>query len=179
MTRLDLPHRRYNPLLDEWVLSSPHRLQRPWQGQVEPPAPEHQSSYDPECYLCPRNARAGGKRNPDYKTTFVFDNDFPALLPDAAASDEAADGLLRARNERGVCRVLCFSRRHDLTLARMSPAEIRLVVDAWAGQVSELGGRPELRHVQVFENKGPEMGASNPHPHCQVWATERLPTYPA
>ena len=181
MARLDLPHRRYNPLLDEWVLCSPHRLQRPWQGQVEQPTPETRPPYDPECYLCPGNSRAGGHRNPDYKTTFVFDNDFPALLPDLRP-DEAgadADGLLVARSERGVCRVLCFSPRHDLTLARMTAPEIRLVVDAWAEQVHELGGRPELRHVQVFENKGAEMGASNPHPHCQIWATERVPTYPA
>lgn len=179
MTQFNLPHRRYNPLLDDWVLCSPHRLQRPWQGQVEPPTPESRPAYDPDCYLCPGNARAGGKRNPDYDTTFVFDNDFPALLPDVPPDNGWTDGLLRARNERGVCRVLCFSPRHDLTLARMSPAEIRLVVDAWAEQVSELGARPELRHVQVFENKGPEMGASNPHPHCQIWATERVPAYPA
>jgi UDPglucose--hexose-1-phosphate uridylyltransferase len=179
MTRFNLPHRRHNPLLDEWVLCSPHRLQRPWQGQVEPPTAESRPAYDPDCYLCPGNARAGGQRNPGYQTTFVFDNDFPALLPDVPPDNGWTEGLLRARNERGVCRVLCFSPRHDLTLARMSPAEIRMVVDAWAEQVSELGARPEVRHVQVFENKGPEMGASNPHPHCQIWATERVPTYPA
>lgn len=175
MTRLDRPHRRYNPLVDEWVLCSPHRLQRPWQGQVEPPASESRPAYDPACYLCPGNARAGGQRNPDYRTTFVFDNDYPALLSDVPPEEPSADGLLRSHNERGVCRVLCFSPRHDLTLARMSAAEIRGVVDAWADQVRELGGRPEIRHVQVFENKGPEMGASNPHPHCQVWATEHVP----
>jgi UDPglucose--hexose-1-phosphate uridylyltransferase len=175
--RFDLPHRRYNPLLDEWVLCSPHRLQRPWQGQVEPPAPEGRPAYDAECYLCPRNARAGGKRNPDYTGTFVFDNDFPALLPDVPADEGSGEGLLRAKSERGVCRVVCFSPRHDLTLARMGDAEIRLVVDAWAEQVEQLGGQPRLRHVQVFENKGAEMGASNPHPHCQVWATEHVPTF--
>jgi UDPglucose--hexose-1-phosphate uridylyltransferase len=176
MTRLDRPHRRYNPLLDEWVLCSPHRLQRPWQGQVEPPAPETRPAYDPECYLCPGNARAGGQRNPGYPATFVFDNDYPALLADVPKEEADAEGLLRSHNERGVCRVLCFSPRHDLTLARMGTAEIRGVVDAWADQVRELGGRPEIRHVQVFENRGPEMGASNPHPHCQVWATERVPS---
>ena len=179
MTRFDLPHRRYNPLLEEWVLVSPHRLQRPWQGQVEAPAPESRPRYDPECYLCPGNARAGGKRNPEYTGTFAFDNDYPALLPDAPAGESHADRLLRTRNERGVCRVLCFSARHDLTVARMSVPEIRGVVDAWAEQVTELGARPELRHVQVFENKGAEMGASNPHPHCQIWATEHVPTFAA
>ncbi|HEY7510435.1 MAG TPA: UDP-glucose--hexose-1-phosphate uridylyltransferase [Vicinamibacteria bacterium] len=179
MTRLDLPHRRYNPLLDEWVLVSPHRLQRPWQGQVEPPAAEARPAYDPECYLCPGNARAGGKRNPPYTSTFAFDNDYPALLPDVPSDEGSADGLLRARNERGICRVVCFSPRHDLTLARMDAAGIRGVVDAWAEQVSELGARRELRHVQVFENKGAEMGASNPHPHCQVWATEHVPSFAA
>ena len=175
--RFDLPHRRYNPLLDEWVLCSPHRLQRPWQGQVEPPAPESRPAYDPDCYLCPRNARAGGKRNPDYAATFVFDNDFPALLPDVPADEASGEGPLRAKSERGICRVVCFSPRHDLTLARMSDAEIRLVVEAWAQQVEELAGQQGLRHVQVFENKGPEMGASNPHPHGQVWATEHVPTF--
>jgi UDPglucose--hexose-1-phosphate uridylyltransferase len=176
MTRLDLPHRRYNPLLDEWVLCSPHRLQRPWQGQVEPDSPEARPHYDPVCYLCPGNQRAGGQRNPDYPATFVFDNDYPALLPDAPPDEGTSDGLLRARQERGVCRVLCFSPRHDLTLAGMNASETRLVVDAWADQVRELGGRRDIRHVQVFENKGAEMGASNPHPHCQVWATEHVPT---
>jgi UDPglucose--hexose-1-phosphate uridylyltransferase len=183
MTPADRPHRRYNPLLQEWVLCSPQRLQRPWQGQVEPPAPEERPSYDPTCYLCPGNERAGGKRNPPYRSTFVFDNDFPALSPEVPAAGPVSplphEGLLVGRAERGVCRVLCFSPRHDLTLARMSAAEIRGVVDAWAGQVTDLGRRPELRHVQVFENKGPEMGASNPHPHCQVWATEHVPSYAA
>jgi UDPglucose--hexose-1-phosphate uridylyltransferase len=177
MTALDRPHRRHNPLLDEWVLCSPHRLQRPWQGQVEAPVPETRPAYDPGCYLCPGNERAGGRGNPAYTSTFVFDNDYPALLPDTPPDAGTTDGLLRARNERGVARVVCFSPRHDLTLARMSEAEIRGVVEAWAEQVSELGARSDIRHVQVFENKGPEMGASNPHPHCQVWATEHVPTY--
>src|SRR5262245_16992332 len=139
MTRLDRPHRRYNPLLDEWVLCSPHRLQRPWQGQVEPPAPETRPPYDPGCYLCPGNERAGGHRNPKYTGTFVFDNDFPALLPDVAPEAPEAEGLIRSHNEKGVGRVLCFSPRHDLTLARMSSPEIRGVVDAWAEEVRELG----------------------------------------
>jgi UDPglucose--hexose-1-phosphate uridylyltransferase len=173
-------HRRFNPLLEEWVLCSPGRLGRPWQGQNEPPAAETLPRYDPDCYLCPGNVRANGERNPDYAGTFAFDNDFPSL--DAHAYDqetEPADELLRAVSESGVCRVLCFSPRHDLTLARMDHAGIRGVVDAWAEEVARLSEREGIRHVQVFENKGAMMGCSNPHPHCQVWATEHLPTGPA
>jgi len=173
-------HRRYNPLLDEWVLCSPGRLQRPWQGQVEAAPPGQLPAYDPGCYLCPGNARAGGARNPPYTATFAFDNDFPALGPASeAAMSEPADGLLVARRVSGVCRVLCFSPRHDLTLALMSPAEIRPVVDAWAEESARLAAREDVVHVQVFENKGEMMGASNPHPHCQVWATAHLPTLAA
>jgi UDPglucose--hexose-1-phosphate uridylyltransferase len=168
-------HRRYNPLLDEWVLCSPGRLQRPWQGQVESTSDEELPAYDPACYLCPGNARAGGARNPAYTSTFAFDNDFPALVPAPAAAG-AEDPLLVARPEAGLCRVLCFSPRHDLTLALMSPAEIRPVVDAWAEESTRLGARDDVAHVQVFENKGEMMGCSNPHPHCQVWATAHVPT---
>jgi UDPglucose--hexose-1-phosphate uridylyltransferase len=175
------PHRRYNPLLDEWVLCSPHRLQRPWQGQIEPAPPEDLPAYDPACYLCPGNLRANGARNPSYASTFVFDNDFPALLPYGGPQGGTAedDGLLRTEPESGVCRVLCFSPRHDLTLARMDAGSIRAVVDAWAEEVTSLGSRSEIRHVQVFENKGAMMGCSNPHPHCQIWATEHVPTGPS
>jgi len=173
-------HRRYNPLLDEWVLCSPGRLDRPWRGQTEAAAGEALPRYDPDCPLCPGNRRASGARNPDYTSTFAFDNDFPALSPDAGAADDAdvapADPLLRQHAETGVCRVLCFSPRHDLTLAGMEPSAIRLVVDAWADEVARLGGRDDIGHVQVFENKGAMMGCSNPHPHCQVWATAHVPT---
>jgi UDPglucose--hexose-1-phosphate uridylyltransferase len=154
---------------------------RPWQGQVEPAAPESRPRYDPGCYLCPGNARAGGQRNPDYEATFVFDNDFPALLPDAAEQGlpRNGGGLLRADAVRGVCRVVCFSPRHDLSLGEMPVEGIRRVVDAWAEEVARLAGLGFIRHVQVFENRGAMMGCSNPHPHGQIWATDHVPALPA
>jgi UDPglucose--hexose-1-phosphate uridylyltransferase len=171
------PHRRYNPLTGEWVLVSPHRTKRPWRGQVERPPQETRPPYDPTCYLCPGNERAGGARNPDYHSTFVFTNDFSALLTDTPQAPGGQHPLLRAESESGTCRVLCFSPRHDLTLPEMSLAEIRAVVDVWAAQTAELGAR--YRWVQVFENKGAVMGCSNPHPHGQVWAGNALPNEPA
>jgi len=173
------PHRRYNPLLDEWVLCSPHRLERPWQGQTEDAAGEGLPPYDPSCYLCPGNTRASGGRNPPYTDTFAFDNDFPALLDAPSAEDLPNDDLLRAENARGICRVLCFSPRHDLTLARMDRRGIRRVVDLWADEWTALGSRPFVSWVQLFENKGAMMGCSNPHPHCQAWATSWVPVLPA
>lgn len=172
------PHRRYNPLLDEWVLCSPHRLERPWLGETAPPPDDPLPAYDPSCYLCPGNVRANGARNPDYPGTFVFDNDFPALLASSDAGPPRHP-LLHAAPATGVCRVICFSPRHDTTLAHMSPAEVLRVVDTWADEVATLGARPDIAYVQVFENKGAIMGCSNPHPHCQVWATGHVPTYPA
>lgn len=172
------PHRRYNPLLDEWVLCSPHRLERPWQGETAAPATETLPAYDPSCYLCPGNVRASGARNPAYTGTFVFDNDFPALLPESSV-EPPRHPLLRAEPATGVCRVICFSPRHDTTLAHMPPADILPVVDTWAEEVARLGARPDIGYVQVFENKGAMMGCSNPHPHCQVWATSHVPMYPA
>jgi UDPglucose--hexose-1-phosphate uridylyltransferase len=171
------PHRRYNPLTGEWVLVSPHRTQRPWQGQVEKAPPDTRPAYDPNCYLCPGNERAGGNRNPEYTSTFVFTNDFAALLPDTPPATANGHPLTRLESQEGTCRVICFSPRHDLTLPEMAVEDIRRVVDVWAKQITELGRR--YRWVQVFENKGAMMGASNPHPHGQVWAESALPNEPA
>lgn len=169
------PHRRLNRLTGEYVLVSPHRTARPWQGQVEDPVPDSRPAYDPDCYLCPGNTRAGGVRTARYTSTYVFDNDFAALLPDTEPVAPVSGGLLVAEAERGICRVLCFSPRHDLTLGGMERKEIRQVVDAWADQYTELGAIPWVAHVLIFENRGAMMGASNPHPHGQIWAEERLP----
>ena len=169
------PHSRYNPLTREWVLVSPHRNQRPWQGQVEKTVDEQPPQYDALCYLCPGNARAGGVKNPPYTSTFVFDNDFPALLSDTPAGSFKQDGLISAQSEQGICRVICFHPRHDLTIARMELASLRRVVDVWTEQYVELGSIGWINNVQIFENRGALMGASNPHPHCQVWSTASLP----
>ncbi len=185
MARLDLselqqhPHRRFNPLLREWVLVSPHRTDRPWQGQVEKPRADSIPTFDPNCYLCPGNERAGGIRNPPYASTFVFDNDFAALLPTTPQLDREESGLLIARSERGICRVACFSPRHDLTLSRMDEKDIRKVIDLWIEQYTVLGAEPWINSVLIFENRGAMMGASNPHPHCQIWANATVPNDPS
>jgi UDPglucose--hexose-1-phosphate uridylyltransferase len=177
VTRLDFSeasHRRLNPLTGEWVLVSPHRMKRPWQGKREAVPATALLVHDPQCYLCAGNLRANGERNPDYSHTFVFDNDFAALTPDAPP-ERVEDGLLVAEGESGVCRVLCFSPRHDLTLAQMEIDEIARVVDAWVEETINLGARPDIASVQIFENRGEIMGCSNPHPHGQIWATRHLP----
>jgi len=171
----DTPHRRFNPLTREWIVVSPHRTQRPWQGKVEKTQVEDSVPYDPDCYLCPGNARAGGAHNPRYSSTFVFENDYAALLPNPAEVAMEHDDLLLAGTERGICRVGCFSPRHDLTIPRMSVPELRSAVDMWIEQFNDLGSREWVQHVQIFENRGAMMGASNPHPHCQIWATAHLP----
>ncbi len=169
------PHRRFNPLTGEWVLVSPQRTNRPWQGQTEKDEAVTQSAYDPDCYLCPGNARAGGVRNPNYESTFVFDNDFAVLKPDTPVDRFERDGLLIAESEPGICRVVCFSPRHNLTIAGMNLADLRKVVDTWVEQHGALGANPMINYVQIFENRGAMMGASNPHPHSQIWSSHRLP----
>ena len=184
------PHRRRNPLTGEWVLVSPHRTQRPWQGRVEDEAQAARPAYDPTCYLCPGNARAGGVSNPAYTSTFVFDNDFAALRPGRSMGSDSIGGAIGAESdpidpddlfvaalEPGRCRVICFSPRHDVTLPDMELPAIRGVVDTSAEQYAALGSDPAIGHVQIFENKGEIMGCSNPHPHGQIWAQASLPLH--
>ena len=181
----DSPHRRWNPLRQSWVLVSPHRTQRPWQGEVAQKTTPSAVSYDPTCYLCPGNERAGGAVNPPYEGVFEFVNDYAALLPDPTGPSEGPDSegfgspLLRAKPARGLCKVLCYHPDHSLTLARMTPSEIRPVVDAWAEEYEQLGALDWIRYVQIFENRGAMMGASNPHPHGQIWSTDFVPDEPA
>jgi UDPglucose--hexose-1-phosphate uridylyltransferase len=171
------PHRRLNALTNEWMLVSPHRATRPWQGEVAKLPTTSEPAYDPSCYLCPGNLRAGGIRNPAYSSTFVFDNDFAALQPHTLRDRIDVDykGLVVAEGESGICRVICFSPRHDLTLATMELDAIEPVVRTWVEQFRELGELENINHVQIFENRGAMMGASNPHPHCQIWATSSIP----
>jgi UDPglucose--hexose-1-phosphate uridylyltransferase len=166
------PHRRYNPLRDEWILVSPHRAKRPWQGQEDAPESGERPAYDPDCYLCPDNRRVTGETNPHYTGTYVFANDFAALLP-GAPSPNNGDPLFRAEGAHGTSRVICFSPDHSKSLPELALPQIAAVIDTWADQVAELGRT--YSNVQVFENKGAMMGCSNPHPHGQVWATDYLP----
>lgn len=171
-------HRRYNPLLDEWVLCSPGRLERPWLGAREAESSVVLPAHDPGCYMCPGNERASGARNPHYRGVYVFDNDYPALRPEMTRAEELAHPLLVSVPERGRCRVVCFSERHDRHLGSMTPQEVRLVVDAWTTESERLAGAGAHRYVQIFENRGAMMGASNPHPHGQIWAAEHVPSIP-
>ncbi|MDX2077173.1 MAG: UDP-glucose--hexose-1-phosphate uridylyltransferase [bacterium] len=169
----DHPHRRYNPLIGEYVLVSPHRMKRPWQGKVERISQEARPPHDPTCYLCAGNTRANGEKNPSYTSTYVFTNDFASLLPDTPSSPPPDNILLQTQSVRGTCKVICFSPRHDWTLPEMPLADIHTVINVWAEQTIELG--MTYQWVQVFENKGEIMGCSNPHPHGQIWAQDILP----
>ena len=178
MFQIRQPHRRYNPLTGDWVLVSPHRLERPWQGSVEKEQSGSLPEYDPHCYLCPGNSRADGRKNPDYRGTYVFDNDFPALLEETGEGELNVNELILARNEYGRCRVLCFSPRHDLSLSGMDHDMIGGVVRAWTEEYTTLGSDEKINYVMIFENRGEMMGCSNPHPHCQIWANETVPVLP-
>ena len=175
----DHPHRRLNPLTNDWILVSPHRAKRPWQGQVEKTILDERPKYDPTCYLCAGNERAGGKINPDYKGTFVFTNDFSALLNDTPQGVVNEDSLFQAQSESGICKVICFSEDHSLTIPEMEVADIRKVVDVWCEQFAELGDIDFINYIQIFENKGAIMGCSNPHPHGQIWSSSSIPVEPA
>jgi UDPglucose--hexose-1-phosphate uridylyltransferase len=174
------PHRRWNPLRQDWVLVSPHRTQRPWLGEVGQKAAPSSVAYDPQCYLCPGNTRAGGVVNPRYESVFSFVNDYAALLPEAAPEEAAqASPLLKSAPARGLCEVLCYHPNHSLTLSRMHAGEIRAVVNAWTEEFNALAAQDWIEYVQIFENRGAMMGASNPHPHCQIWSTGFVPDEPA
>jgi UDPglucose--hexose-1-phosphate uridylyltransferase len=170
------PHRRFNALTGDWILVSPQRTLRPWQGKQETAPLATRPQYDPKCYLCPGNERAGGAKNPPYDSTYVFTNDFAAITTELEPFSKS-EGLLRAHSVSGTCRVICFSPRHDWTLPEMPLEPIRKVVELWAEQTEELGRT--FRWVQIFENKGEIMGCSNPHPHGQIWASDFIPNEPA
>lgn len=177
------PHRRYNPLTAKWVLVSPHRAKRPWQGAQETLPEDKRPEYDPKDFLGPGNVRvSGGVTNPDYETTYVFDNDFQALLsdtPEGQIGSVENNDLLVAKAVKGRCRVVCFSPKFNKTVAEMKVEEIYPVVDTWVDEYKMLASLPYIAHVQIFENKGEMMGCSNPHPHGQIWSSEFVPDEPA
>lgn len=170
-------HNRFNPLTKEWVKCSPHRAKRPWQGQVEDPQKDDKPHYDENCYLCAGNKRTSGITNPNYKSTYVFQNDFSAILPEGSNDrfTKGPNGILQAKGERGICKVICFSPRHDLTISKMEVHDIEKIIKVWKEQYIELGNKDFIKHVQIFENRGSVMGCSNPHPHGQIWSEEEIP----
>ena len=170
----DYSHKRFNILTGEWVLVSPHRAKRPWQGQNEEISRENRPAYDKECYLCATNTRINGEVNPDYKDVFIFTNDFAALQKDSTAF-KVDEGLLKAESETGICKVICFSPDHSKSLADMTVDDIQKVVHAWQKEYLHLGAKKQINYVQIFENKGAVMGCSNPHPHGQIWSQSTLP----
>jgi UDPglucose--hexose-1-phosphate uridylyltransferase len=176
---LEDSHRRFNPLTGEWILVSPQRTKRPWQGKIEEQSQQHKPEYLPDCYLCPKNKRANREFNPNYNSTFVFDNDFSALKSEASEFFVNDLELIKAKSEKGICRVVCFSPKHNLTLAELEQEEIVNVLKTWQKEYDSLGSKPFINYVQIFENKGEIMGCSNPHPHGQIWAQETIPNQPA
>jgi UDPglucose--hexose-1-phosphate uridylyltransferase len=170
------PHRRYNPLLDEWILVSPHRAKRPWQGQKETVTSETLPEHDATCYLCSGNLRSNGDKNPEYEACYVFDNDFPALLQNDIEFENNNSSLFHLKPEKGINKVICFSPKHNVTLAEMEVSEIENVIKTWKEEYINLGSKDYINYVQIFENKGSVMGCSNPHPHGQIWAQSSLPT---
>lgn len=169
------PHKRYNILTGDWILVSPHRVKRPWQGKVEELPPATRPSYDSNCYLCPGNKRADGTINPDYKDALSFVNDFSALLEDTPTGSYDEEGLLSVKNETGICKVICFSPQHNLTLPQMTVKAIQKIIELWRKECNELSKNPSIKYIQIFENKGDIMGCSNPHPHGQIWASSSIP----
>jgi UDPglucose--hexose-1-phosphate uridylyltransferase len=178
MELLSHPHRRCNILTGDWVLVSPQRTMRPWKGKTEP-KPEKKPAYDPGCYLCPGNLRANGETNPEYESTYVFTNDYPAMYPETPLESIHSGDLIMASSEKGLCRVICYTPRHDLDLGRLAVEEIAGVIEVFREECVTIGDRPDTGYVQIFENRGERMGASNPHPHCQLWANESVPAIPA
>ncbi|WP_159566564.1 galactose-1-phosphate uridylyltransferase [Budvicia diplopodorum] len=170
---VDHPHRRFNPLTEQWILVSPHRAKRPWQGQQESIEQVKRPAHDPECFLCAGNTRVTGDINPDYQQTYVFTNDFAALMPDTPEAAESQDPLIRSQSARGTSRVICFSPDHSKTLPELPLNGVEKIIETWQRQLAELG--QTYPWVQVFENKGAAMGCSNPHPHGQIWANSFLP----
>lgn len=168
-------HTRLNILTGDWILVSPHRMNRPWQGKVEDLPKNNKPAYDPKCYLCPGNKRSDGSVNPDYKNSFVFTNDFSALLLNTPTGKMNEENLLVATSESGICKVICFSPRHDLTLPQMNIDEITKVIEVWQNEFTEISKNASIKYIQIFENKGELMGCSNPHPHGQIWSSSSVP----